>query len=38
MNAESGRLPLRSEQDIVLARQHVRRLARQLKFSLVDQT
>jgi serine/threonine-protein kinase RsbT len=38
MNAESGRLPLRSEQDIVLARQHVRRLALQLKFSLVDQT
>lgn len=35
---ESGRLPLRNEQDIVLARQAVRRYAQQLKFSLVDQT
>ncbi|UUX94750.1 anti-sigma regulatory factor [Aquabacterium sp. J223] len=33
-----GRLPLRSEQDIVLARQEVRRLAQSLRFSLVDQT
>ena len=31
-------LPLRSEQDIVLARQAVRRLAQELGFSLVDQT
>jgi serine/threonine-protein kinase RsbT len=31
-------LPLRSEHDIVLARQHVRRLAQQLGFGLVDQT
>jgi serine/threonine-protein kinase RsbT len=31
-------LPLRSEQDIVAARQAVRQLAQQLKFSLVDQT
>ena len=38
MSTGSGRLPLRSEQDIVLARQHVRQLALQLKFSLVDQT
>ena len=35
---ESGRMPLRTEQDIVLARQAVRRWALQLKFSLVDQT
>lgn len=38
MSDESGRLPLRSEQDIVLARQAVRQMALQLKFSLVDQT
>ena len=38
MSGETGRLPLRSEQDIVLARQRVRQLAVQLKFSLVDQT
>ncbi|MFC0679396.1 anti-sigma regulatory factor [Lysobacter korlensis] len=36
--AESGRMPLRSEQDIVLARQAVRQHAQRLKFSLVDQT
>ncbi len=35
---ESGELPCRSEQDIVAARQKVRALAQQLKFSLVDQT
>ena len=35
---ESGRMPLRSEQDIVLARQAVRQVAQRLKFSLVDQT
>ena len=34
----SGRLPLRSEHDIVVARQHVRRMAQELKLSLVDQT
>jgi serine/threonine-protein kinase RsbT len=34
----AGVLPLRDEQDIVLARQEVRRLAQSLKFSLVDQT
>ncbi|UXH80563.1 anti-sigma regulatory factor [Roseateles amylovorans] len=33
-----GRLPIRSEPDIVLARQQVRRLTQALKFSLVDQT
>lgn len=31
-------LQVRTEQDVVLARQHVRRLAVELKFSLVDQT
>lgn len=34
----SGRMPLRSEHDIVMARQHVRRVAQELRFSLVDQT
>lgn len=36
--AESGSVPLRSEQDIVLARQAVRSWSQKLKFSLVDQT
>lgn len=31
-------MPLTNEQDIVMSRQQVRRLAQQLKFSLVDQT
>ena len=31
-------LPLRIEQDVVLARQAVRKLTQELKFSLVDQT
>lgn len=31
-------LPLRNEQDVVLARQAVRRLAQELGFGLVDQT
>lgn len=31
-------LPLRSQQDIVLARQAVRRMSQELGFSLVDQT
>jgi serine/threonine-protein kinase RsbT len=34
----SGESPLRSEHDIVLARQQVRKLTQELKFSLVDQT
>jgi serine/threonine-protein kinase RsbT len=34
----SGEAPLRSEHDIVLARQHVRKLTQQAAFSLVDQT
>jgi serine/threonine-protein kinase RsbT len=34
----AGRMPVRSEQDIVLTRQLVRKLAQQVKFSLVDQT
>lgn len=33
-----GAAPLRSEQDIVLARQVVRRLTQEMGFSLVDQT
>jgi serine/threonine-protein kinase RsbT len=33
-----GRVPVRSEQDVVTSRQLVRRLAQQLGFSLVDQT
>jgi serine/threonine-protein kinase RsbT len=33
-----GNAPLRSEHDIVMARQVVRRLTQELKFSLVDQT
>ncbi len=36
--SEQGQMPIRSEADIVLARQQVRRLTQQLKFSLVDQT
>ncbi len=36
--SSSGELPLTGEHDIVLGRQHVRRLAQQLGFSLVDQT
>ena len=35
---ESGSLSMRTEQDVVLGRQLVRKLAQQLKFSLVDQT
>jgi len=31
-------MPLRTEHDIVMARQHVRKLSQELKFSLVDQT
>jgi serine/threonine-protein kinase RsbT len=31
-------MPLRNEQDIVISRQMVRKLAQELKFSLVDQT
>ena len=34
----NGAAPLRSEHDIVLARQQVRKLTQELKFSLVDQT
>jgi serine/threonine-protein kinase RsbT len=33
-----GESPLRSDHDIVMARQQVRRLTQELKFSLVDQT
>ena len=34
----SGELPLGNEHDIVLARQAVRRMAQEQRFSLVDQT
>jgi serine/threonine-protein kinase RsbT len=34
----AGRTPLRSQHDIVMARQVVRRLTQELRFSLVDQT
>jgi serine/threonine-protein kinase RsbT len=36
--AGSESLPLTSEQDVVFARQTVRRVARQMNFSIVDQT
>ena len=35
---KSDRLPIRTPEDIVLVRQHVRKLAQGLGFSLVDQT
>ena len=35
---KAGEAPVRSEHDIVLARQQVRRLSQELQFSLVDQT
>jgi serine/threonine-protein kinase RsbT len=35
---KSDRLPIRSPEDIVLVRQHVRKLAQELGLSLVDQT
>lgn len=35
---KSDVMPLRSEQDIVLARQNVRKLTQELTFSIVDQT
>jgi serine/threonine-protein kinase RsbT len=38
MSTHSGESPLRSEQDIVLARQLVRKLSQEIGFSLVDQT
>ena len=37
-SVRSGESPVRSEHDIVLARQQVRKLTQELKFSLVDQT
>jgi serine/threonine-protein kinase RsbT len=38
INSSDGELPLRSEHDIVLSRQAVRRMTQELGFSLVDQT
>ncbi len=35
---KSESIPLRTGEDVVLARQHVRRLTQELGFSLVDQT
>lgn len=35
---ESGSLPVRIEQDVVLARQAVRRIAQECKMRLIDQT
>ena len=37
-DAVAGSMPLRSEADIVLCRQTVRKLTQQIKLSLVDQT
>jgi serine/threonine-protein kinase RsbT len=38
MSSASGEAPLRSETDIVMARQLVRKITQELGFSLVDQT
>ena len=38
MATSSGSMPLRSEQDIIMCRQTVRKLTQELRFSLVDQT
>jgi len=38
MSSGSGEAPLKSEHDIVLARQLVRKLTQEIGFSLVDQT
>jgi serine/threonine-protein kinase RsbT len=38
ITTSSGELPLGNEHDIVLARQAVRRMAQEQRFSLVDQT
>ncbi len=38
LEAQDGEAPLRSEHDIVMARQLVRRMTQKLAFSLVDQT
>ncbi|HUQ08823.1 MAG TPA: anti-sigma regulatory factor [Steroidobacteraceae bacterium] len=38
MSTTSGESPLKSEHDIVMARQLVRKLSQELGFSLVDQT
>ena len=37
-NPSEGTVPIRTEADIVLSRQCVRKLTQELKFSLVDQT
>lgn len=38
VNIKTDELPLRTEQEVVLARQGVRRLAQELGFGIVDQT
>jgi serine/threonine-protein kinase RsbT len=38
LSTSTNDLPLRNEHDVVLARQHVRRLTQELGFGLVDQT
>ncbi len=38
ISIKAGEAPVRSEHDIVMARQQVRKLTQELQFSLVDQT
>ena len=38
MSSPRGEMPLKDDRDIVLARQSVRRMTQELKFTLVDQT
>jgi serine/threonine-protein kinase RsbT len=38
VSGSTGSMPLKSETDIIVCRQEVRKLSQQLKFSLVDQT
>ncbi|HEX4387345.1 MAG TPA: anti-sigma regulatory factor [Steroidobacteraceae bacterium] len=38
MSSPHGELPLKDDRDVVLARQSVRRMTQELKFTLVDQT
>lgn len=38
MSSPRGELPLKDDRDVVLARQSVRRMTQELKFTLVDQT
>lgn len=38
MSSPRGEMPLKDDRDVVLARQSVRRMTQELKFTLVDQT